>query len=87
MPTKRELEEDNERYKKSAEEYERKYNKLLNDHENGDMLILPRPPKVAKNEYCEQKPTKYVFKCMDGDIHIPEYGLLQTDFYYQVWVK
>ena len=49
-----------------------------------DMLLFLRPPKFAKNEYCEQKPAKYVFKCMDGEIQIPEYGLLRTDFYYQV---
>ena len=51
-----------------------------------DMLLLLRPPKFAKNEYLEQKPAKYVFKCMDGDIQIPEYGLLRTDFYYQTWI-
>ena len=25
----------------------------------------------------------YVFKCLDGDIQIPEYGIRRTDFYYK----
>ena len=41
------------------------------------------PPKSAKNDYMEQKPAKYVFKCMDGDIQIPDYGIFRTDFYYK----
>ena len=49
-----------------------------------EMLLLLRTPKWAKNDYIEQKPAKYVFKCMDGDIQIPQYGLLRTDFYHQV---
>ena len=45
------------------------------------LLLLLRPPKFAKNDYLEQKPAKYSFKCMDGDIQVPEYGILRTDFY------
>jgi len=48
-----------------------------------DMIPFLLPPKSAKNDYVEQKPAKYVFKCMDGDIQIPEYGILRTEFYYQ----
>ena len=48
-----------------------------------EMISLLLPPKSAKNEYIEQQPAKYVFKCMDGDIQIPEYGILRTEFYYQ----
>ena len=48
-----------------------------------EMISLLLPPKSAKNEYIEQQPAKYVFKCMDGDIQIPEYGIFRTDFYYK----
>ena len=48
-----------------------------------EMVAFLLPPKSAKNDYVEQKPAKYVFKCMDGDIQIPEYGILRTEFYYQ----
>ena len=48
-----------------------------------EMIALLIPPKSAKNEYVEQRPAKYVFKCMDGEIQIPEYGILRTEFYYQ----
>ena len=48
-----------------------------------EMLALLQPPKSIKNEYVEQKPAKYVFKCMDGEIHVPEYGISRTEFYYQ----
>ena len=48
-----------------------------------EMIGFLIPPKSAKNDYVEQKPAKYVFKCMDGDIQIPEYGILRTEFYYQ----
>ena len=48
-----------------------------------EMIAFLMPPKSAKNDYMEQKPAKYVFKCMDGDIHVPEYGISRTDFYYQ----
>ena len=51
--------------------------------EKDEMIEFLRPPKIAKNEYLEQKLSKFVFKCSDGDIQIPEYGLLRTDFYYQ----
>ena len=48
-----------------------------------DIISYLIPPKSAKNDYMEQKPAKYVFKCMDGDIQIPEYGIFRTDFYYK----
>ena len=48
-----------------------------------EIIAFLLPPKSAKNDYVEQKPAKYVFKCMDGDIQIPEYGILRTEFYYQ----
>ena len=51
-----------------------------------EMITLLLPPKSVKNEYLEQTPAKYVFKCKDGDIQIPEYGILRTDFYYQVGI-
>ena len=51
--------------------------------EKDEMIMFLRPPKMAKNEYMEQTPAKYVFQCSDGEIQIPEYGLLRTDFYYQ----
>ena len=51
-----------------------------------EMLLLLRPPKYAKNEYLEQKPAKYVFRCRDGDIQIPEYGMLRSDFYHEAWI-
>ena len=51
--------------------------------EKDEMIMFLRPPKMAKNEYMEQTPAKYVFQCSDGDIQIPDYGLLRTDFYYQ----
>ena len=46
-----------------------------------DVISYLTPPKSAKNDYMERKPAKYVFKCMDGDIQIPEYGIFRTDFY------
>ena len=51
-----------------------------------DMIALLLPPKSVKNEYLEQTPAKYVFKCKDGDIQIPEYGISRTDFYYQAGI-
>ena len=48
-----------------------------------DIISFLCPPKMARDEYTEQTPAKFVFKCRDGDIQIPEYGLLRTDFYYQ----
>ena len=46
-------------------------------------IALLLPPKSIKNDYVEQKPAEYVFKCMDGLIHVSEYGILRTEFYYQ----
>ena len=40
-----------------------------------EMIALILPPKSVKNKYLEQNTAKYVFKWMNGDIHIPEYGL------------
>ena len=48
-----------------------------------EKIFLLLPPKSVKNDYFEQKQAKYVFKCSDGDIQIPEYGIMQTEFYYQ----
>ena len=48
-----------------------------------EMLALLQPPQSIKNEYLEQNPAKYVFKCMDGEIHVSEYGISRTEFYYQ----
>ena len=51
---------------------------------NKDELIsFLVPPKTAKSEYENQETSKYVFKCLDGDIQIPEYGIRRTDFYYK----
>ena len=51
---------------------------------NKDELIsFLVPPKTAKSEYEKQETSKYVFKCLDGDIQIPEYGIRRTDFYYK----
>ena len=68
----RELREQEETRKRKAAE------------EIAEMVLFLLPPKSAKDDYVEQKPAKYVFECMDGEIQIPEYGLLRTDFYYQV---
>ena len=51
------------------------------------MVPFLLPCRTAKDEYIKQEPSDYVFKCMDGDIHIPEYGLLKTDFYYKDWMS
>ena len=48
-----------------------------------EVMSYLKPPKCAKNDYMERKPAKYVFKCLDGDIQIPAYGLNRTDFYIQ----
>ena len=64
-----------------GKERKRKATEAFNAKE--DMIAFLLPPKSAKNDYVEQKPAKYVFKCMDGDIQIPEYGILRTEFYYQ----
>ena len=77
---------------KSLEEYlalaelEQRKRKAEAIEDKDEMIALLQPPKSARNEYVEQKPAKYVFKCMDGDIQIPEYGILRTDFYYKGWV-
>ena len=64
--------------------FKEKLTKLKRSAEEKDeMILFLRPPKMAKNEYMEQTPAKYVFQCSDGEIQIPEYGLLRTDFYYQ----
>ena len=49
-----------------------------------EIIALLLPPKSVKNEYLEQKPAKYVFQCLDGDIQVSEYGILRTEFYCQV---
>ena len=46
-----------------------------------DVISYLIPPKSAKNDYMEQKPAKYIFRCMDGDIQIPDYGIFRTNFY------
>ena len=62
---------------------ERKRNASETFIDKDDMIALLPPPKSIKNDYVEQKPAEYVFKCMDGLIHVPEYGILRTEFYYQ----
>jgi len=49
---------------------------------NGSISFLS-PCKTALHDYQEQKPAKYTFKCLDGDIQVSEYGFLITDFYYK----
>ena len=56
--------------------------KLKNSNKEQVISFL-QPPKTAKDDYESQKPAKYVFKCKDGDIQIPEYGIRRTDFYYK----
>lgn len=48
-----------------------------------EKIFLLLPPKSVKNDYLEQNPAKYIFRCSDGDIQIPDYGILQTEFYYK----
>ena len=62
---------------------ERKRNASETFIDKDDMIALLLPPKSIKNDYVEQKPAEYVFKCMDGLIHVSEYGILRTEFYYQ----
>ena len=62
---------------------ERKRNASETFIDKDDMIALLLPPKSIKNDYVEQKPAEYVFKCMDGLIHVPEFGILRTEFYYQ----
>ena len=54
---------------------------------NEEIISLLKPPQYAKNDYIEQKTAKYVFKCLDGDIQIPEYGMFRTDFYHKDRIK
>ena len=56
------------------------------ERELKEIIFFLNPCKTALHDYQEQKPSKYVFKCMDGDIQIPEYGILKTDFYYKEWM-
>ena len=56
---------------------------LKNFRVKEDVMSYLTPPKSAKNDYMERKPAKYVFKCLDGDIQIPAYGIFRTDFYYK----
>ena len=73
-----------DRYAKLAKEYALKEKALKRKAaEKEDIISYLIPPKSAKNDYMEQKPAKYVFKCMDGDIQIPDYGIFRTDFYYK----
>ena len=65
-------------------ELDRKVNDLKIEQAAKDEMLLP--PKSIKNEYLEQTQAKFVFKCKDGDIQIPEYGILRTEFYYQVGI-
>ena len=50
------------------------------------MISLLLPPPSVKKEYEDQIPAKYVFKCKDGEIQVPEYGILRSEFYYQEWI-
>ena len=82
--TPREMEIEKNTREKTAQEYAVKVSTLKRSaSDKDDIISFLRPPKMAKDEYMEQTPAKFVFKCRDGDIQIPEYGLLQTDFYYQ----
>ena len=79
-------EKDIEKYtrEKAAQEYAARESALKRSaSDKDDMISFLRPPKTAKLEYMEQTPAKFVFQCRDGDIQIPEYGLLRSDFYYQ----
>ena len=85
--------------KNVRDEEQKKAAKLAKEHESREQALKRKaaealenvrsrlsyliPPKSAKNDYMEQKPAKYVFKCMDGDIQIPDYGIFRTDFYYK----
>ena len=68
---------------KASNESARAERKRKASESKDEMIALLLPPKSAKTDYVEQKSAKYVFKCMDGDIQIPEYGILRTEFYYQ----
>ena len=82
--TPREIEIEKTTREKTAQEYAARESALKRSaSDKDDIISFLRPPKMAKDEYTMQTPAKFVFKCRDGDIQIPEYGLLQTDFYYQ----
>ena len=69
---------------KTARKYAARESALKRSASDKDeMISFLRPPKMAKLEYMEQTPAKFVFQCRDGDIQIPEYGLLKSNFYYQ----
>ena len=57
------------------------------EREFNEIISFLRPYKTALYDYQEQKPAKYTFKCLDGDIQISEYGILRTDFYYKERIK
>ena len=82
-------EKDIEKYtrEKAAQEYAARESALKRSASDKDDMISflrqANKSKMAKFEYIEQTPAKFVFQCWDGDIQIPEYGLLRSDFYYQ----
>ena len=88
---KRAREEERKKAVKLAQEYaskekalKRKADEAVEDlRAKEEVMSYLKPPKCAKNDYMERKPAKYVFKCLDGDIQIPAYGLNRTDFYIQ----
>ena len=57
------------------------------EREFNEIIAFLSPCKTALYDYQEQKPAKYTFKCLDGDIQVSEYGILKTDFYYKERVK
>ena len=64
--------------REAAEKLEALRRSLQETEETVSYLL---PPKFSKNEYLEQKAAQYVFKCKDGDIQIPEFGIFRSDFY------
>ena len=50
------------------------------------MISWLLPPQSVKKEYVDQVPAKYVFKCKDGVIQVPENGLFRSEFYFQGWI-
>ena len=82
--TQREIDIEKYTREKTAQKYAVRESALKRSaSDKDDIISFLRPPKMAKDEYTMQTPAKFVFKCRDGDIQIPEYGLLRTDFYYQ----
>ena len=57
------------------------------EREFNEIISFLSPCKTALHDYQEQKPAKFTFKCLDGDIQISEYGILRTDFYYKERIK